>query len=216
MNNIAKDLRLHVRNELEKAKKHFDDDDSFPVNTILPEIIQELGLVDLLIDCGDYCSHEIAISYYRASKLLATFQRPELNKKLALNYYNTNQPHKALKYIDKELLINKNDLDSLELKQSILIKLKMNLEVLFLFEKITHLNPNSCVAYFNRGKVFIEFEFYEKAINSLLKAHELNSSNSEVLYTLYKIYKSVYTNEELAYSYGTLYAKMNGLSYDDL
>jgi tetratricopeptide (TPR) repeat protein len=163
----------------------------------------QLKIQNLLSDFGDYCSYEDkvdVINYYKASLLLDPKQN-ELWGKMALNYHLNSQNKKALKLIDKALVIYKEDVDHLELKQSILIDLRRFQEALFLFEQIDKLNPASSIAYFNRGKAFIELGFYDKAITSLLKAMELDPEENEIPFYLAKIYRYHLLDEALADKY---------------
>ena len=163
----------------------------------------QLKIPNLLIDCGDYCSYEDTvdvINYYKASLLLDPKQN-DLWGKMALNYHLNNKNKKALKHIDKALVIDEKDVKHLELKQSILIRLRRFSEALFLFEQIDKLNPTSSIAYFNRGKAFIELGFYDKAIISLLKAMELDLEEKEIPFYLAKIYRFYMLDEALAEKY---------------
>lgn len=163
----------------------------------------QLKIPNLFIDCGDYCSYEDTvdvINYYKASLLLDPKQN-DLWGKMALNYHLNNENKKALKHIDKALVIDEKDVKHLELKQSILIRLRRFSEALFLFEQIDKLNPTSSIAYFNRGKAFIESGFYDKAIISLLKAMELDPKEKEIPFYLAKIYRFHLLDEALAEKY---------------
>lgn len=163
-------------------------------------VLGKLMLSNFLNDCGDYCSHSEAIDYYKASLLLDPFQN-DLWGKMALNYHLSYQNKKAFKYIEKAIKIDEKNLANLELKQSILIELRRFSEVLFLFERIDALNPKSSTAYFNRGKAFIELGFYEKAIDSLLKALEFDADNKEIPFHLARIYRFHLLDEALADKY---------------
>jgi tetratricopeptide (TPR) repeat protein len=163
----------------------------------------QLNIPLLLSDFGDYCSYEDTIdviNYYKASLLLDPKQN-NLWGKMTLNYHLNSQNKKALKLIDKALAINDQDVDHLELKQSILIDLRRFQEALFLFEQIDKLKPASTIAYFNRGKAFIELGFYDKAITSLLKAMELDPEEKEIPFYLAKIYRFHLLDETLAEKY---------------
>ncbi len=163
-------------------------------------IVYKMMIPQLLNDCGDYCSHEDAIDYYKASLLLDPFQI-DLWGRMAYNYHLAYYNKKALKCIDKALAIDDQDVDHLELKQSILIDLRRFPEALFLFEQIDKLNPASSINYLNRGKAFIELGFYDKAITSLLKAMELNPEKKEIIFLLEKIYRYHILDETLADKY---------------
>ena len=163
-------------------------------------IVYKLMIPKLLNDCGDYCSHEDAINYYKASLLLDPFQT-DLWGKMAYNYHLAFYNKKALKCIEKALAINNQDVELLELKQSILIDLRRFPDALFLFEQIDQLNPASSVNYLNRGKAFIELGFYDKAIISLLKAMELDPKEKEIPFYLAKIYRFHLLDDALADKY---------------
>lgn len=159
-----------------------------------------MQIPDFLNDCGDYCSQTEAINYYKASLLIDPFQ-DHLLAKLALNYHLSCQNKKAIKYIEKALLVDKKNVPHFELKQSILMELRRFSEVLFLFEQINTLKPKSGTAYFNRGKAFIEFGFYEKAIESLLQAMEFDPEDKEIPFHLARIYRFHLLDEALADKY---------------
>lgn len=164
---------------------------------------QQLKIPNLLIDFGDYCSYEDnvdVINYYKASLLLDPKQN-NLWGKMAYNYHLNNENKKALKHIEKALAINDQDVEHLELKQSILIDLRRFQDALFLFEQIDKLNSASSIANCNRGKAFIELGFYDKAITSLLKAIELDPEEKEIPFYLAKIYRFHLLDEALAEKY---------------
>lgn len=195
----------HLKEALDESiKKEFDPEGVGPIEHYVKRVvIGKLQIPGFLNDCGDYCSHEEAIDYYKASLLIDPFQ-DHLAAKLASNYYLCNQNKKALKYIEKALLIDKENIAHLELKQSILIDLRQFSEALFLFEQINKLNPKSGTAYFNRGKAFIELGFYEKAIDSLLQAMELDPEDKEIPFHLARIYRFHLLDEALADKYEAL------------
>jgi tetratricopeptide (TPR) repeat protein len=163
-------------------------------------VLGKLMIPNLLNDCGDYCSHDEAITYYKASLLLDPFQK-DLWGRMALNFHLNYENKKALKHIEKALAIDEQNVDHLELKQTILIDLRRFSEALFLFEQIDKLNPASSIAYFNRGKAFIKLGFYEKAIESLLRAMELDPEEKEIPFHLAKIYRFHLLDEALADKY---------------
>ncbi len=192
----------HLKNALDK-----DIDESSKLQPEVPieyhvkrVIVGQLMIQQLLNDCGDYCSYAEAINYYKASLLLDPFQE-DLWGKMALNFHLNHQNKKALKHIEKALAIEDQNINHLELKQSILIDLRRFSEALFLFEQIDRLNPASSINYFNRGKAFIELGFYEKAINSLLKAMDLDPEEKEIAFYLAKIYRFHLLDKALADKY---------------
>ncbi|WP_301921953.1 tetratricopeptide repeat protein [Ferruginibacter sp.] len=163
-------------------------------------IVYKMMIPRLVNDCGDYCSHEDAIDYYKASLLLDPSQI-DLWGRMAYNYHLAFYNKKALKCIKKALAIDEYQVDHLELKQSILIDLRRFPKALFLFEQIDKLNPASSINYLNRGKAFIELGFYDKAITSLLKAMELNPEKKEIPFYLEKIYRYHFLDKALADKY---------------
>ena len=195
----------HLKETLDESiKKEFDPEGVGPIEHYVKRVvIGKLQIPDFLNDCGDYCSHEAAIDYYKASLLIDPFQ-DHLLAKLAFNYYLSYQNKKALKYIEKALLVDEKNVSHFELKQSILMELRRFSEALFLFEQISTLNPKSGIAYFNRGKAFIELGFYEKAIKSLLQAMELDREDKEIPFHLARIYRFHLLDEALADKYETL------------
>lgn len=195
----------HLKQTLEESiKEEFDPEEIIPIeHCVKTVVIGILQIPDFLNNCGDYCSHEAAIDYYKASLLIDPFQN-HLWAKLALNYHISNRNKKALKYIEKALLVDEKNVAHLELKQSILIELRRFSEALFLFEQISTLNSKSATAYFNRGKAFIELGFYKKAIESLLNAMELDSEDKEIPFHLARIYRFHLLDEALADKYEAL------------
>ena len=195
----------HLKETLDESiKKEFDPEGVGPIEHYVKRVvIGKLQIPDFLNDCGDYCSHEAAIDYYKASLLIDPFQN-HLLAKLALNYHLSCQNKKALKYIEKALMVAEKNVGHLELKQSILMKLRRFSEVLFLFEQINVIKPKSGTAYFNRGKAFIELGFYEKAIKSLLQAMEFDPEDKEIPFHLARIYRFHLLDEALADKYEAL------------
>ena len=195
----------HLKETLvESIKKEFDPEGVGPIEHYVKRVVTgKLQIPDFLNACGDYCSHETAIDYYKASLLIDPFQ-DSLWAKIALNYYMSNQNKKAFKYIEKALLVDKKNVAHFELKQSILINLRRFSEALFLYEQINTLNPKSATSYFNRGRAFIELGFYEKAIESLQQAMELDPEDKEIPYHLTRIYRFHLLDEALADKYEAL------------
>ena len=172
--------------------------------------IGKFQLTDFLNACGDYCHSDEAIKYYKASLLIEPFQKG-VNVKLAKAYHAAHNYKAALKcinegiYIDLNLGITKNKILHLELKQTILIALKKFSKVMLLFERIDTLHPEkSSIAYLNRGIVLVEMCLYERALESLLKASEIDPTNKDISIELLRIYSFHLQDKVLAKKYKAL------------
>lgn len=172
--------------------------------------IGKFQLTDFLNACGDYCHSEVAIKYYKASLLLEP-QQKTVNAKLAKAYHAIHNNKAALKWIDKairidlDLRITKNKILHLELKQTILIGLKKFSKAILLFEQIEALSPErSSIAYLNRGIILKEMCMYERALESLLKASEIDSTNKDISIELLRIYSFHLQDKVMAKKYKAL------------
>jgi tetratricopeptide (TPR) repeat protein len=172
--------------------------------------IGKFQLTDFLNACGDYCTYQESIKYYKASLLLDP-QQKGVNAKLAKAYHATHNYKAALKCIDKAILIDldlritKNKILHLELKQTILIALKKFSKAMLVFEQIEALNPEkSSIAYLNRGIILKEMCMYERAVESLLKASEIDPANKDISIELLRIYSFHLQDKVLAKKYKSL------------
>ena len=169
--------------------------------------IGKFQLTDFLNACGDYCPSDEAIKYYKASLLIEPIQKG-INVKLAKAYHAASCNKAALKCIDEairidlDLRITKNKIIHLELKQTILTKLKKFSKAMLLFERIDTLHPEkSSIAYLNRGIILVEMCLYERALESLLKASEIDPANKDISIELLRIYSFHLQDKVLAKKY---------------
>ena len=172
--------------------------------------IGKFQLTDFLNACGDYCPSDEAIKYYKASLLIEPIQKG-VNVKLSKAYHAARCNKAALKCIDEairidlDLRITKNKIIYLELKQTILTGLKKFSKAMLLFERIDTLHPEkSSIAYLNRGIILVEMCLYERALESLLKASEIDPANKDISFNLAKIYHFHLRDKVLAKKYGDL------------
>ena len=169
--------------------------------------IGKFQLTDFLNACGDYCPSDEAIKYYKASLLIEPIQKG-VNVKLAKAYHAARCNKAALKCIDEairidlDLRITKNKIIHLELKQTILTGLKKFSKAMLLFERIDTLHPEkSSIAYLNRGIILVEMCLYERALESLLKASEIDPANKDISIELLRIYSFHLQDKVLAKKY---------------
>ena len=169
--------------------------------------IGKFQLTDFLNARGDYCPSDEAIKYYKASLLIEPIQKG-INVKLAKAYHAARCNKAALKCIDEairvdlDLRITKNKIIHLELKQTILTGLKKFSKAMLLFERIDTLHPEkSSIAYLNRGIILVEMCLYERALESLLKASEIDPANKDISIELLRIYSFHLQDKVLAKKY---------------
>ncbi len=195
----------------ETIEKEYDPEGIGPMCHYIKRVaIGKFRLTDFLNTCGDYCDSYIAIKYYKASLLIQPIQKG-VNVKLAKAYIANHCYKAALKCIDEairidlDLRITKNNISHLELRQTILIRLKKFSEAMLLFERIDTLHPEkSSIAYLNRGIVLVEMGLCERALESLQKANEIDSTNKDILYNLARIYNFYLKDKVLAKKYTDL------------
>jgi len=207
--NLKKQLDDSIKEENPAFESDADCD--FQVwHSVRRFVFGKLQLHNLLNDCAAYCDHEEAIAYYKAS-LLIHYGQEEIYSRIAYQYYISNRKKKALIFINKALQKDPVEITSLELKQSILIDLGNLPEVIYLFEKIVSINPVRYTAYFNLGKAYVGMGLYEKAIQNLLKAIEINPDDKEIAFWIGKVY-DFHLHDEVS---AAKYYAMTGFIKDD-
>ena len=122
----------------------------------------------------------LKINNYKLAKLyidkLLLLKKPKyklLRDKAFVEYLNKSL-HTSLKYIQKALLINDQEVFGLNILGLIYIEMKEVSKAIPLFEKAITVNPKYADSYNNLGKCFIDLEKLDQAYLSFKKSYRVN------------------------------------------
>ena len=173
---------------------------------------KEMQLACFLCDCAYYCDreqeHEQAIRYLKAGLLIQPNQFGLLAN-LGLQYWSLGDKEKGLNYLNKSLEQEPDIADTLVNKATLLVEMNRYTEALEICDSIELLHPEDGGTYYNKGKIFTVMGLYDKAIENLLKAMELEPQNITIPEFISEIYYEYLENEEEAIRYLEMVEKMS-------
>lgn len=119
----------------------------------------------------------------------------------------------ALNKINKILKKNKNNLDLINNRSSILIAMERFDEAKKDLQKIIQIEPNFVDAYINLGIIFHKQKSYEKAVDHYERAYQLDSKSFQSIFNLASLYLETDRSELAIEKLNTIYVDAYAIDY---